>query len=52
MKIMELNLMDGAKQLPPPPNFPETTTSHIMLTMQKVSDEWSEATASASNCHR
>ena len=31
---MELDMVDGAKQLPPPPKLPDTTTSSIMLTIE------------------
>ena len=49
---MESDLVDGAKLLPPPPKLPDITTSHIILTIEKVSNARSETTASASNCHR
>ena len=45
---MELDLVDGAKQLPPPPKLPDTTTSSMLLTRNGYI-RWSEATASASS---
>ena len=38
IKIMEFDLVDGAKQLPPRPKFPGITTSYKILAIKNVTN--------------